>query len=83
MASNKRPRKKYTPKPKFADPVSLAIRGCSPLGAMDIGQFMSPLRGAVSAILTSSAVREDWVCVFDPDEATSPGVQPGVEPVEI
>lgn len=65
MASNKRPRKKYMPKPKFADPVSLAIRGCSPLGVMDIGQFMSPLRGAVSAILTSSAVREDWVCVFD------------------
>ena len=65
MASNRKPRKQYKPRHIATNPLSIAIYGARLLDAIDIARFMSPLRGAVSAILGGKSSRDDWTCLFD------------------
>lgn len=65
MASNKKPRKPYRPKWVTANTLQIAAIGARRLDDIDIARFMSPLRGAVQAIIEKRAERTDWQCLFD------------------
>lgn len=65
MSASKRPRKAYRPKWVTTNTVQIAAMGARRLDALDIARFMSPLRGAVQAIIEGRQERDDWKCLFD------------------
>lgn len=65
MSATKKPRKAYRPKWVAPNTMQIAAAGARRLDAIDIARFMSPLRGAVAAIIERRAERDDWKCVFD------------------
>jgi hypothetical protein len=61
MPSNKKPRKKYTPRPVLADPIGFVVEAIKPITAHDTYLVDLKLRnhGALTAVLNGSATKRD------------------------
>ena len=59
MPTNKKPRKRYKPKPVLVDPLGYAIEGVSPIESADITDIALKNSSAMSALLRGHATKKD------------------------
>jgi len=60
MPSNKKPRKKYKPKPVMLDPVGYVVGGMKPIAAENTLRLKLINHGSMKALTDGSATRTDW-----------------------
>lgn len=59
MATNKKPRKKYRPKPVLADPVGFVTEGLAPVAQTDLTTIALLNSSAMAALMRGAATKKD------------------------